>query len=53
MENIEGDDRRLLGMAILEEMEAENTPVLPREPEDRAEIASLIENTQRRWKKLK
>ena len=40
-------------MSILEEIETENTPVLPREPEDRAENASLMENTQRRWKKLK
>ena len=33
---------RLLGMAILEEFEGEGFCVLPREPEDRAEIFSLL-----------
>ena len=33
---------RLLGMAILEEFEGEGISVLPREPEDRAEIFSLM-----------
>ena len=33
---------RLLGLAILDEMESEGVDILPREPEDRAEIASLV-----------
>ena len=33
---------RLLGMAILEEMERDGVSVLPREPEDRSEIFSLM-----------
>ena len=33
---------RLLGMAILEEMETDGVSVLPREPEDRSEIFSLM-----------
>ena len=36
---------RLLGYAMLEEIE-ETHPVLPREPEDRAEVARL------RWRRL-
>ena len=33
---------RLLGQAILEELEADGVSILPREPEDRAEVASLV-----------
>ena len=44
---------RLLGFAILEEMEAAGCEVLPREPEDRAEICSLMEFGKRaQWKKV-
>ena len=43
---------RLLGMAILEEMEGQGVQVLPREPEDRAEIVSLMEFSRREWKKV-
>ena len=31
-----------MGMAILEEMETDGVSVLPREPEDRSEIFSLM-----------